>query len=85
MKSMKFRWRSQSPLLAMIALPSEKSRKRLICALMWATFSSIVSTVIILRMSVLPDGSPIIAVPPPISAMGRWPARCMCAIAMIGM
>ena len=33
MKSMKFRLRSQSPLLAMMALPSEKSRKRLICCL----------------------------------------------------
>ena len=71
MNSMKFRLRSQSPLLAMIALPSEKSRKRLICCLMCATLLSMVSTVIILRMSVLPEGSPIIAVPPPISAMGR--------------
>ena len=71
MNSMKFRLRSQSPLLAMIALPLEKSRKRLICCLMCATLLSMVSTVIILRMSVLPEGSPIIAVPPPISAMGR--------------
>ena len=36
------------------------------------------------RMSDLPEGSPISPVPPPKSAMGLCPMRCICAIAMMG-
>ena len=35
-----------------------------------------VSRVIMERMSVRPEGSPIMAVPPPMRAMGRLPAIC---------
>ena len=58
------------------ALPSEKSINRLICFLKHSQLCSIVSFVIMLRISVLPEGSPIMAVPPPISAIGLLPASC---------
>ena len=29
------------------------------------------------RVFDLPEGSPILVVPPPISTMGRWPQRCI--------
>ena len=48
--------------------------KRLICFLKQSQLCWIVSLVIIWRMSVRPDGSPIIAVPPPIRAIGLLPA-----------
>ena len=50
--------------------------KRLICFLKQSQLCWIVSLVIIWRMSVRPDGSPIIAVPPPIRAIGLLPACC---------
>ena len=50
--------------------------KRSICFLKQAQLCSIVSRVIIERMSVRPDGSPIMAVPPPMRAMGLFPAIC---------
>ena len=34
-------------------------------------------------ISVFPDGSPTIAVPPPSNAIGLWPAFCICAINII--
>jgi len=37
-----------------------------------------------LRSSVLPLGSPTIAVPPPMMAIGVCPARCKWAMAIIG-
>ena len=61
-------------LLTSSALPSEKSMKRAICFLKHSTLCSIVSFVIIFLISVFPDGSPIIAVPPPIKAIGLFPA-----------
>ncbi len=82
------RVRSQSALLtiwAQLGFEASKSRKRSICRLMWATLLSMSSTVSTFRRSDLPDGSPIMPVPPPISANGLWPAFCKCAIAMIGM
>ena len=51
--------------------------KRSICFLKQSQLCWMVSTVIIERISVRPDGSPIIAVPPPISAIGLLPAICM--------
>ena len=36
------------------------------------------------RLASLPDGSPILVVPPPMRTMGRWPVRCMCRSSMIG-
>ena len=80
MKSRKLRLRSQSALLAIMALPSEKSIRRAICLWKQAALWSISSVVIIRRISLLPEGSPMQAVPPPRRTMGRWPARCMWAI-----
>ena len=58
------------------ALPSPNSMKRSICFLKQAQLCSMVSRVIMERMSVRPEGSPIMAVPPPMRAMGRLPAIC---------
>ena len=63
-------------MLTISALPSEKSIKRSICRLKQAALCSMSSIVSILRMSVRPEGSPIIVVPPPISAIGLLPAIC---------
>ena len=69
----------------MMALPSEKSMKRAICFLKHSQLCSMSSSVSILRMSVRPVGSPTVPVPPPTRQIGRWPARCMCAIAIRAM
>ena len=46
-----------------------------------ALLASIASTVSSLRLSSLPDGSPTIVVPPPISATGLPPVSCsQCSI-----
>ncbi len=50
--------------------------KRSIWRLKHSALWSISSLVSILRMSVRPEGSPIIVVPPPISATGVLPAIC---------
>ena len=71
-------------MMAAFSRPESKSRNFAICFLMQETLWSTVSTVIILRKSLLPEGSPIMPVPPPIRAMGRCPARCRCAMAMMG-
>ena len=42
------------------------------------------SSVRSLRLSSLPDGSPTRVVPPPISAIGRWPVCCIQYSIMIG-
>src|SRR5699024_11864976 len=39
-------------------------------------YTTLFRSVIIWRISVRPEGSPIMAVPPPIKAMGRLPAIC---------
>ena len=57
-----------------MAFPSEKSMNLPICFLKQSQLCWIVSTVIMLLISVRPDGSPIIAVPPPIKAIGLLPA-----------
>ena len=59
-----------------MALPSPNSMNRSICFLKQSQLCWMVSTVIIFRMSVRPEGSPIMPVPPPIRAMGRLPAIC---------
>ena len=63
-----------------MAFPGPKSMNRSICFLKQAALWSMSSFVSILRMSVRPDGSPIMVVPPPISAIGfirqsaiKWP------------
>ena len=43
-----------------------------------------ISSVSTLRLSSLPDGSPTRVVPPPISAIGRWPVCCSQCSIMIG-
>ena len=58
----------------MMALPSPKSMKRSIWRLKHSALWSISSLVSILRMSVRPEGSPIMVVPPPMSATGWLPA-----------
>ena len=58
----------------MSALPSEKSMNFAIWTLNFAAFSWIFSCVSIWRISVLPEGSPTIVVPPPSSAIGLLPA-----------
>ena len=63
-------------MFTIIAFPSEKSMKRLICFLKQSQLCWMVSTVIIWRISLLPEGSPTIPVPPPIRAMGLLPAIC---------
>ena len=60
----------------MRALPSEKSMNLLICFLKHSQLCWMVSTVIMERMSVRPEGSPTMPVPPPMRAMGRLPAFC---------
>ena len=47
-----------------------------ICFLKQAALWAMSSLVSILRMSVRPEGSPIMVVPPPIRAMGLLPAIC---------
>ena len=68
-------FKSQSALLTMRALPSEKSMKFSIWRLKQAALCSMSSIVSILRMSVRPLGSPIIVVPP-MRAIGLLPAIC---------
>ena len=41
-----------------------------------ATFAASRSSVSIVRVSSLPEGSPTFAVPPPMMTIGRWPACC---------
>jgi hypothetical protein len=36
-----------------------------------------------MRSAVLPLGSPMRPVPPPTSAIGEWPCRCICASIVI--
>ena len=67
---------SQSALLTICALPSPNSMKRSICFLKQSQLCWMVSGVIMDRISVRPEGSPIMAVPPPIRAMGLLPAIC---------
>ena len=67
---------SQSALFTIRALPSEKSMNFSICFLKQAALWAISSLVSILRISVRPEGSPIMVVPPPIRAMGLLPASC---------
>ena len=67
---------SQSALLTIMALPSPNSMNRSICRLKQAALWSMSSLVSILRMSVRPEGSPIMVVPPPMRAMGWLPAIC---------
>ena len=67
-------------MLATMALPSLKSISLLICFWKQEALWSISSMVIMRRISLLPEGSPITAVPPPSSTMGRWPALCMWAM-----
>lgn len=50
--------------------------KRLICFLKQSQLCWIVSTVIMVLISERPDGSPTMPVPPPISAIGLFPAIC---------
>ena len=69
-------FKSQSALFTIIALPSPNSMKRSICFLKQSQLCCMVSTVIMVRISVRPEGSPIMPVPPPMSAMGRLPAIC---------
>ena len=59
-----------------MALPSPNSMNRSICRLKQAALWSMSSRVSILRMSVRPEGSPIMVVPPPMRAMGWLPAIC---------
>ena len=63
-------------MFTIMALPSEKSMKRLICFLKQSQLCWMISGVIMVRISERPEGSPIIPVPPPIRAMGRLPAIC---------
>ncbi len=42
------------------------------------------SSVRMRRLSSLPEGSPTRVVPPPISAIGRWPVCCIQCSIMIG-
>ena len=81
---MYFRGKSQSALLTSRAFPSPKSRYCESCFLIASAFSSIFSFERTWRISVLPLGSPIMAVPPPTRAMGLWPFRCMWASDMMG-
>ena len=60
----------------MMALPSLKSMNFSIWRRKHAALWSMSSRVSILRMSVRPEGSPIMVVPPPIRAMGVLPACC---------
>ncbi len=53
-------------------------------ARMPARFWLIISSVRMRRLSSLPDGSPTRVVPPPISAIGRWPVCCSQYSIMIG-
>ena len=69
---------SQSRLSTMsgCAGPGEKSRKRSSCRRSAAELASIVASSRRLRSVDLPDGSPIMPVPPPMTMTGRPPARC---------
>ncbi len=63
-------------MLIICALPSPKSMKRSIWRLKHSALWLMSSMVSILRISVRPEGSPIIVVPPPIRAIGLLPASC---------
>jgi len=63
---------SHSALFAMMA-PASKSRKREKTVRIEAMLLSICALVSSARIVSFPDGSPILLVPPPISAIGRWP------------
>ena len=67
---------SQSALLTIIALPSPNSIKRSICFLKHSQLWFITSSVIIVRISVRPEGSPMCPVPPPTKTTGLLPAIC---------
>src|SRR5262245_1634873 len=56
--------------------PASKSRKREKTVRIVAMLASICSAVSSVRLASLPEGSPILLVPPPISAIGRWPVFC---------
>ena len=57
--------------------PSPKLRNLVNTWRMPSRLWAICSTESILRDSSLNDGSPILVVPPPISAMGLWPVFCI--------
>ena len=64
-------------------LPSPKRMKCANALRMPALLASISATVMSLRLSSLPDGSPTMVVPPPISATGFPPVSCsQCSIMM---
>ena len=67
------------------ALSPSKEMNLDICFLKHSILWSMVSLVIICLMSDLPDGSPIMPVPPPNRAIGRCPYFCIHAIAIMGM
>ena len=56
--------------------PSPKWMKRDICFRKHSQLWSMMSFVIMERMSDRPEGSPIMPVPPPTKAMGLFPASC---------
>ena len=56
--------------------PSPKVRKRSNTPLMEAMLAAIPSSVSIWRWVSLPDGSPTLVVPPPMTTIGRWPVCC---------
>ena len=60
------------------AFSPSKDKNLAICFLKRSTLWSISSLDIILLISVLPEGSPIVAVPPPIKIIGLCPAFCIC-------
>jgi hypothetical protein len=69
--------------LLALALSSLKFRKRENTDLMRARLSAMSCSVSSRRLSSFPDGSPTRVVPPPISAIGRWPVCCSQYIIMI--
>ena len=64
----------------MAAFSPSKFSTCAICFWKQEALCCISSVVIMRRMSVLPEGSPMYAVPPPSSTIGLWPARCICAM-----
>ena len=63
-------------MLTIMAFPSPKSMNRSICFLKQSQLCWMVSGVIMERISVRPEGSPIYPVPPPTKTTGRLPAIC---------
>jgi|GEM_PF-3647864 len=75
---------SQSALFTRSAFPPPKSRKRSNCFLRAARFRSSVSGSRRFLSFDFPEGSPIMPVAPPITAIARCPARWKWARPMIG-